>query len=284
MSFALVLGGGGVVGVAWEVGVLAALADAGIDPASAELVVGTSAGSVVGTQLRQGRSIEALVAEQRESHAGANSPPPSTDLTPLIEIFETLRSAKRRTPEVLREVGRKAIAAETQPEADWVGRFSSIVGEGDWPDRDLWITAVDCATGQRRVWTAADRVAIASAVASSCAIPGVFAPVTLDGSRYTDGGLWSSSNLDVVLDSSVDAAVFVGPLRAGDPTALRSLEREIEQVVAAGRRADAVVPGDAFVAEVGAQNLMNPSLRSRVVDLGMEDGRTAAQRIKELLG
>ena len=284
MSFALVLGGGGVVGVAWEVGVLAGLADAGIDPASAELVVGTSAGSVVGTQLRQGRSIEALVAEQRESHADANSPPPTTDLTPLIEIFETLRSAKRRTPEVLREVGRKAIAAETQPEADWVGRFSSIVGEGDWPDRDLWITAVDCATGQRRVWTAADRVAIASAVASSCAIPGVFAPVTLDGSRYTDGGLWSSSNLDVVLDSSVDAAVFVGPLRAGDPTALRSLEREIEQVVAAGRRADAVVPGDAFVAEVGAQNLMNPSLRSRGVDLGMEDGRTAAQRIKELLG
>ena len=284
MSFALVLGGGGVVGVAWEVGVLAGLADAGIDPASAELVVGTSAGSVVGTQLRQGRSIEALVAEQRESHADANSPPPTTDLTPLIEIFETLRSAKRRTPEVLREVGRKAIAAETQPEADWVGRFSSIVGEGDWPDRDLWITAVDCATGQRRVWTAADRVAIASAVAASCAIPGVFPPVTLDGSRYTDGGLWSSSNLDVVLDSSVDAAVFIGPLRAGDPTALRSLEREIEQVVAAGRRADAVVPGDAFVAEVGAQNLMNPSLRSRGVDLGMEDGRTAAQRIKELLG
>ena len=283
MSFALVLGGGGVVGVAWEVGVLAGLADAGIDPASAELVAGTSAGSVVGTQLRQGRSIEALVAEQRESHGDANSPPPTTDLTPLIEIFETLRSA-RRTPEVLRDVGRKAIAAETQPEADWVGRFSSIVGEGGWPDRDLWITAVDCATGQRRVWTAADRVAIASAVASSCAIPGVFPPVTLDGSRYTDGGLWSSSNLDVVLDSSVDAAVFVGPLRAGDPTALRSLEREIEQVVAAGRRADAVVPGDAFADEIGARNLMNPGLRSRGVDLGIEDGTAAAPRVKALLG
>mgnify|MGYP001812083284 FL=1 len=176
-----------------------------------------------------------------------------------------------------------AIAAETRPEADWVGRFATIVGEGGWPDRDLRITAVDCATGHRRVWTAADRVAIASAVASSCAIPGVFPPVTLDGSRYTDGGLWSSSNLDVVLDSSVDAAVFVGPLRAGDPTALRSLEREIEQVAVAGRRADAVVPGDAFVAEIGAQNLMNPSLRSRGVDLGIEDGAAAARRIGALL-
>lgn len=284
MSFALVLGGGGVVGVAWEVGVLAGLADAGIDPASAELVVGTSAGSVVGTQLRQGRSIEALVAEQRESHGDANSPAPTTDLTPLLEIFETLRSAKRRTPEVLRAVGRKAIAAETQPEADWVGRFSSIVGEGGWPDRDLWITAVDCETGQRRVWTSADDVDLASVVASSCAIPGVLPPVTLDGSRYTDGGLWSSSNLDVVLDAAVDAALFVGPLRAGDPTALRSLEREIEQVGAAGRRADAVVPGDAFTDEIGARNLMNPSLRSRGVDLGIEDGTAAARRVKALLG
>ena len=283
MSFALVLGGGGVVGVAWEVGVLAGLADAGIDPASADLVVGTSAGSVVGTQLRQGHSIEALVAEQRESRGDANSPPPTTDLAPLIEIFETLRGAKRRTPDVLREVGRKAIAAETQPEADWVGRFSSIVGEGGWPDRELWITAVDCATGQRRIWTGADDVNLASAVASSCAIPGVFPPVTLDESRYTDGGLWSSSNLDVVLDAAVDAALFVGPLRAGDPTALRSLGREIEQVKAAGRRADAVVPGDAFVAEIGAQNLMNPSLRSRGVDLGIEDGAAAARRIGALL-
>ena len=283
MSFALVLGGGGVVGVAWEVGVLAGLADAGIDPASADLVVGTSAGSVVGTQLRQGHSIEALVAEQRESRGDANSPPPTTDLAPLIEIFETLRGAKRRTPDVLREVGRKAIAAETQPEADWVGRFSSIVGEGGWPDRELWITAVDCATGQRRIWTGADDVNLASAVASSCAIPGVFPPVTLDESRYTDGGLWSSSNLDVILDSSVDSAIFVGPLRAGDPTALRSLEREIEQVAVAGRRADAVVPGDAFVAEIGAQNLMNPSLRSRGVDLGIEDGAAAARRIGALL-
>ena len=174
MSFALVLGGGGTVGVAWEVGVLAGLARAGIEAAAAEVVVGSSAGSVVGTHVRQGRSIERLVQNQREpTNEGDADGPPTADLTPLIEIFGILRGANERTPEVLQEVGRTALAADTLPEAEWVGRFERIVGDGEWPDGDLRITAVDCGTGRRRVWTAADGVALAPAVASSCAIPGL---------------------------------------------------------------------------------------------------------------
>lgn len=285
MSFALVLGGGGTVGVAWEVGVLAGLADAGIDPAGAAVIVGSSAGSVVGTHIRQGRSIERLVANQREPRAdGVAAEPGRTDLTPLIEIVSTLSAAGERTPEVLREVGRKAIAADTPPEIEWIARFEGIVGDGEWPDGDLRITAVDCATGLRRVWTAVDGVDLARAVASSCAIPGVFPPVTLDGSRYTDGGLWSSSNLDVVLDADVAAAVFVGPLRAGDPSAARSLESEIDLLVTSGRRVEAIVPGETFATEIGARNLMNPKLRTRGVDLGIEDGAAAAARVRAIVG
>ena len=285
MSFALVLGGGGSVGIAWEVGVLAALAEVGVDPAGAQVIVGSSAGSVVGTHVRQGRSIETLVANQREpTNDGGGAAPLSPDLTPLIEIFGILGRAKERTPEVLQEVGRTAIAADTPPEAEWTARFEGIVGGNEWPDGDLRITAVDCGTGQRRVWTAADSVALAPAVASSCAIPGVFPPVSLDGSRYTDGGLWSSSNLDVVLDSAVGGALFVGPLRAGDPSATRALEHEIELLESEGRRVEAIVPGDAFATEIGARNLMNPELRDRGVDLGFEDGAAAAARVQALLG
>ena len=285
MSFALVLGGGGSVGAAWEVGVLAALADAGVDPAGAEVIVGSSAGSVVGTHVRQSRSIETLLANQREPREdGATAEPAGPDLTPLIEIFSSLRAAKERTPEVLREVGRRAIAADTPPESEWIARFAGIVGDGEWPDGDLRITAVDCATGLRRVWTAADGVDLARAVASSCAIPGVVPTVTLDGSRYTDGGLWSSSNLDVALDADVEAAVFVGPLRVGDPSAARALEREIELLVSNGRRVEAIVPGEAFASEIGALNLMNPEFRNRGVDLGIEDGAAAAARVRTLLG
>ena len=200
-----------------------------------------------------------------------------------MEILSTLRGATERTPELLREVGRKAIAADTPPEIEWIRRFDRIVGDGGWPDDDLWITAVDCATGLRRVWTAADGVDLARAVASSCAIPGVFPPVTLDDSRYTDGGLWSNSNLDVVLDADVVAAVFVGPLRAGAPSAARSLEREIDLLVSAGRRVEAIVPGEAFATEIGARHLMSPEFRTRGVDLGIEDGVAAAARVRALL-
>lgn len=283
VSFALVLGGGGTVGVAWEAGVLAGLADAGVDPAAAAVIVGSSAGSVVGTHVRQGRSVDRLVANQREPDGGAGAEPMTTDLTPLIEIFAVLREAKERTPEVLQEVGRRAIAADTGPESAWIGRFERIVGGGEWPDGDLRITAVDCTTGLRRVWTAGDGVDLARAVASSCAIPGVFPPVTVDGSRYTDGGLWSSSNLDVVLDSDVDAAIFVGPLRVGDPSAVRALERESELLASTGRRVEAIVPGEGFTTEIGAQNLMNPALRNRGVDLGIQDGTAAAARVRALL-
>ena len=112
----------------------------------------------------------------------------------------------------------------------------------------------------------------------------MFPPVTLDGSRYTDGGLWSSSNLDVVLDTEIEATVFVGPLRAGDPSATKSLEREIGLLESEGRRVEAIVPGEAFATDIGAQNLMNPEFRDRGVDLGLEDGAAAAARVQALLG
>lgn len=278
------LGGGGSVGVAWEVGVLAGLAAAGIDPFAAAVVVGSSAGSVVGTQVRQRRPIDELLANQRSSAGDGGDAPLNPDLSGLLEIFAVLRDAKERTPEVLQEVGRKAIAADTPPEAEWVRRFEKVVGGDGWPEGDLRITSVDCGTGERRVWTAADGVPLARAVAASCAIPGVFPPITIEESRYTDGGLWSSSNLDVVLDSGKEAAIFVGPLRAGDPTARRSLDREIELLQDDGRGAEAIVPGEAFGTEIGAQNLMNPSFRGRGVELGIEDGAAAAARIQALLG
>ncbi|MEZ5246081.1 MAG: patatin-like phospholipase family protein [Acidimicrobiales bacterium] len=156
-------------------------------------------------------------------------------------------------------------------------------GGPEWPAGDLRITAVDCGSGERRVWTAEDGVDLAPAVASSCAIPGVFPPITLDGSRFTDGGLWSSSNLDIVLDSDVEAAIFVGPLRAGDPAAIRALEREIDLLVSSGRRVEAIVPGEAFAAEIGARNLMNAAFRARGVELGIEDGTAALPLIEALL-
>ena len=281
-TLALVLGGGGSVGIAWEVGVLAGLADAGVDATEASVIVGSSAGSVAGTQVRQGRSIESLVDEQRTPSTDDRSDPPRpTDLSGLFEIFGMIREAEERTPALFREVGRRAIAADTLPESVWIGRFEHLGDE--WPDGDLRVTAVDCATGQRRIWTAADGVPLCAAVASSCAIPGVFPPVSLDGTRFIDGGLWSSSNLDAVLDADVDRAIFIGPLRAGDPAASRALAAEIGLLESEGVQTTSIVPGEAFATEIGAANLMNPTFRARGLALGIDDGTAAARRVQVLL-
>ena len=281
-TLALVLGGGGSVGIAWEVGVLAGLADAGVDATEASVIVGSSAGSVAGTQVRQGRSIESLVDEQRTPSTDDRSDPPRpTDLSGLFEIFGMIREAEERTPALFREVGRRAIAADTLPESVWIGRFEHLGDE--WPDGDLRVTAVDCATGQRRIWTAADGVPLCAAVASSCAIPGVFPPVSLDGTRFIDGGLWSSSNLDAVLDADVDRAIFIGPLRAGDPAASRALASEIGLLESEGVQTTSIVPGEAFATEIGAANLMNPTFRARGLALGIDDGTAAARRVQVLL-
>lgn len=294
MRFGLVLGGGGVVGIAWEVGVLAGLDRAGVlDPAEAAVIVGTSAGSVVGTRLALGASVDSLVEEQSRPVEPAPSSADGTprgDLSKVIEIFGALRQAPAITPEVTRIVGQKAMAAETPPEDRWVESFEATIGKGTpWPaDVDLRIAAVDCHTGERRMWTAADAdfVEPARAVASSCAVPGMFPTVGIGASRYTDGGVWSVTNGDVLVGAGLDAVVVVVPT-AGAPAQVgrrSAFDVEADQLEAAGTRVVQIVPGPSFATEIGLMNLMNPAMRTKGLDVGLEDGAAAALAVKELLG
>ena len=294
MRFGLVLGGGGVVGIAWEVGVLAGLERAGvIDAARAAVIVGTSAGSVVGTRLALGASVESLVEEQSrpvDPAASTREGQPTGDLSVVMEIFGALRAAPEVTPEVTRVVGQKAMAAPTPPEDRWVANFEASIGKGTrWPQgTDLRIAALDCNTGERRMWTAADdgRVDLARAVASSCAVPGMFPTVGIGGSRYTDGGVWSVTNGDVLAGDGLDAAVFVVPTAAApaQPGRRPAYAVEAEQLEAAGTPVVTIVPGPSFATEIGLMNLMNPAMRTKGLDVGLQDGAAAAVAIKELLG
>src|SRR5687768_6054621 len=244
MRFGLVLGGGGVVGIAWEVGVLAGLERAGaLDPAQATAIVGTSAGSVVGTRLALGASIESLVEEQSRvvdaAPAAGDDRAPRGDLSKVMEIFGELRRAPAVTPEVARIVGQKAMAAETPPEDRWVASFEATIGKGTpWPaGTDLRIAALDCHTGERRMWTSADGDVVdpARAVASSCAVPGMFPTVGIAGSRYTDGGVWSVTNGDVLVGAALDAVVVVVPTAGApaQPSRRSAFDVEAEQLEAA---------------------------------------------------
>ena len=282
MGFGLVLGGGGVVGVAWEIGVLEALMqEHALSPTEAAAIVGTSAGSVVGTQLAAGQSIDSLVERQlapAESVGGGAAAP---DMNAVMQIFGGMMTAEEMTIDLAKETGRLALEAPTGSEDAWVGSFDGFLGVQAWPEHaDLRVVALSCTTGQRRVWTRADDVAVTRAVASSCAVPGLFPPVTIGGDRYTDGGAWSPSNADVLAGEGYDAVVFIGPIGtflAGTP----QVDRELDLIRAQGSRTASILPGEGF-ADLRLQ-LMNPAFRAQGLEIGRQDGSSAAASVRKTI-
>lgn len=282
MRFGLVLGGGGVVGIAWELGVIEALAQEGaLDPDAAAALVGTSAGSVVSAQLAAGKKIDDLVAEQLApptARVGGGAAAP--DMSAVMQIFGGMMAATEMTTELAKKTGQLAVDAPTGSEDRWIASFDSLMGVADWPDRDLRIVAMSTSKGERRVWTKADDVPLSTAVASSCSVPGMFPPVTILGDRYTDGGAWSPSNADILAGEGFDAVLFIGPIGgflAGTP----QVDTELELLRGKGARTGSLLPGEGF-AELRTK-LMDPAFRREGVEAGRQDGKAAAARVRDLL-
>jgi NTE family protein len=256
----LVLGGGGVTGIAWEIGVAAGLVEAGIDLSSADLVVGTSAGSVVGAELLSGVPIEDVYAGQLLDATGE-----SADRIGLIVIARLLTASLRtRHPERGRaRLGRAALAARTQPESEWRARFERGLSSQAWPDRRLLITAVDAESGEATVFERDGGVPLLDAVAASCAVPLVFPPVTINGRRYIDGGVRSLANAD--LAAGCDRVVVLAPVTAS----LRRAGRIGWQLASLGPgvRSVAVSPDTAARRAIGS-NVLDPARRADAARAG----------------
>ncbi|MFJ9007595.1 patatin-like phospholipase family protein [Streptomyces canus] len=191
-STALVLGGGGLVGGAWMTGVLAGLCDAGVDPARADVVIGTSAGAIFGSRLLAGEPARELYERQlaRADRVGLTV----TSAQTLRFLWAALGS---RDPErsVLR-LGRAALKARTGPESDVYDALRPLLRSvGDWPDRALRITAVDALSGELTAFDADSDVTLLEAVVASCAVPVVWPPISLTGCRWMDGGSRSTANI-----------------------------------------------------------------------------------------
>ncbi|MGW1916893.1 patatin-like phospholipase family protein [Streptomyces sp. NPDC002076] len=191
---ALVLGGGGPVGGAWLTGVLAGLAEAGIDLSSADVVIGTSAGAVFGSRLRCGVPAEDLY-ERQLSGADAVRLPVTVRQTARF-LWAALGS--RDSQRSVERLARAALRARTGPESDVFDTVGALLGDvRDWPGRELRITAVDARTGRLKVFDSRSGVTLLEAVAASCAVPVVWPPVTVAGRRWMDGGSRSTANLQL---------------------------------------------------------------------------------------
>jgi NTE family protein len=274
---ALVLGGGGVVGIAWETGLLSGLADAGVDVRDADLVVGTSAGSMVGARIAAGFDPREPAPASAE---GIPFPEGGPDLATLGRVFQRWTSAERVTPAFCAELGRLALAARTAPEERFIAATGGSLGLSGWPDRDLQVTAVDAETGHFRLFGKAEGVPVEAAVAASCAVPGMFPPVVLEGRRYVDGGVRSGTSADAALALEPDLVLVVAPVCARTAVfgalAERCLEEERKALSAAGARVVVVLPEDEEIAAFG-DNLMDPSRAEAAREAGRARGRALAR-------
>ncbi|MEE1785995.1 patatin-like phospholipase family protein [Streptomyces sp. SP17BM10] len=226
----LVLGGGGMLGAAWTVGALCAVEEAtGWRPGDADVLLGTSAGSILGALLAAGVPADQLRDHQRglpltegplagvafdyETAVGGALPP-----RPRAGIGSPglLRDAVRHPREYPLLTMVSAVAPHGRGSLAPVGALvGDLHGPGDWPaGSPLRVAAVDYRSGRRVVFGDPDApaVAIADAVMASCAIPGWFAPVRLNGSAYVDGGCWSATNADLLLGRGLDEAYVLAPM------------------------------------------------------------------------
>jgi len=316
----LVLGGGGVLGASWMIGALAALQDAyGWDPREAEVLVGTSAGSVLSGLLGCGITVETLVNHQRgipapgdpavdfdPDHASGGPLPPR----PKMGIGSTALLAKavrhpRRLPPLAILSG---LAPQGRGQLDAVGALidaaveaageaaGESAGDGDgWAPHDAtWIVTMDYDTGRRVPFgrPGAPPARLRDAVMASCAIPGWYAPVTIDGRRYVDGGTCSPTSLDLLAGRGLDEVVVLAPMvsfEMDEPPSLvgrverrfrRAMTKRVLREAAKVRRHGTAVtilgPGREDLEAIGV-NLMDPRRRLRVLDTSL---RTSAAALK----
>jgi len=201
---AVVLGAGGVVGTAWMAGLAAGLRERGVSLAEADLIVGTSAGAIIGAMLATGQELGPLATPPDAGHA-----PTAPDPDRFGEVFAVLSDPALDPITARRRVGRLAMDAG-MAELDHLARLESLITAREWPDRRLLITAVDTEIGQRHTWDRASGVPLVPAVASSMAFPAASPPITVNGRRYMDGGLWSATNAD--LAAGARTLVVIEPL------------------------------------------------------------------------
>jgi NTE family protein len=273
---ALVLGGGGITGIAWEIGVLAGLAAADVDLTGAQLVVGTSAGSVVGAQLACGAELAELYARQLE--------PPSTERAArmrratLAQFGWAMLRTRGRDEEFRRRVGALALAAEeagaTPTEEERLAVIGSrLVGDA-WPERSLRVTAVDAGSGEFVAFDRDSGVPLVRAVAASCAVPGVYPPVTIGDRRYVDGGMRSAANAD--LARGCERLVVLAPIPRGfGPMA--SVDAQVSGLVS---RVAVVSPDRASRAAIG-RNVLDPAARAPSARAGRAQAKQVADRVAE---
>jgi NTE family protein len=276
---ALVLAGGGLTGIGWELGVLLGLRTGGIDPTDWDRIVGTSAGSVVGASLGISDGLDRLTANLRTVEPGALTVHEgSVDLAVVEAIGHLwydvpLESGPDEAARM--EIGRLAATFPADREAEFVGVVAAILPTTDWP-ATLLTTAVDITDGTLTTFDATSGVPLVLAVAASCAVPGVFPAVAVGERRYMDGGVGTATNAR--LAGGNDLVVVVAPVRPDTPPEHRYFA-EVASLRASGSTVIEITLDDA-AADIFGSDLVDVSRAQAAGVAGFRLGLAATASIR----
>ncbi|GIF31570.1 patatin [Actinoplanes utahensis] len=262
-----------MTGIAWHLGLLCGLQRAGVPLGDADTVIGTSAGSVVGTLLTAGVDLEQAVARQEHEVAPRQAAPRSGN-DDWMAAMAVLADPSVPAQQARAQVGAMALAASTADEERYLARMRSLLPVGDWPSSALRVVVVDTADGRDVVLDADSGAPLLHAVAASCAVPGLMPPVTIGDRRYMDGGVRFGAGAD--LATGVDRLVVIAPL------AFLSRDRIVAEMAETGAGRTLLIEPDRASIEAFGQSFMDPARRPDSVRAGLRQAETLADAVREV--
>jgi len=270
-SRALVLGGGGATGIGWLGGLIYGLRDLGIDLRNATTVFGTSAGSVIGTHLRLDTPVDIAYARLNGREPLKLGRLGVGDAERFVRgAFSGQRNHGRAI------IGRAALKARTSTEDEFVSVVAKDLEGLDWPAERLVITTVDAVTGELTLFTNDSGVPLDRAVAASCAVPGVFPAVKIQGRHYVDGGVRSAANVDLAIGH--DAVLVLAPI----PLAFRRYDRPGTQARRLGDGRALVIAPDRRARALIGFNPLDMSKAPIAITAGREQAERVAAKVADL--
>ena len=289
---ALVLGGGGSAGNAWEIGIIAGLFDAGMDVTEADLIIGTSAGSTVAAQITSATQPSELLANILAEAPQPRTSPVESDRGRVprpaanhMEITSGIIAAARDAADMRRRMGAAALemdaASDGSRQTQWRAAVAARLPSQRWPERTVLIVAVDAHTGEPVVFDRHSGVELVDAVAASCANGFGVPPYSIGNSRYIDGGYRADVNAD--LAAGYERVLVLSPFGVRTRKPLEwslHLAAQADELRARGSRVETIFPDSNSLNAFGV-NVMDPSTRPPAAQAGYNQGRAFAEQFTE---
>lgn len=286
---ALVLGGGGSTGNAWLIGVIAGLFDAGLDVTTADLTIGTSAGSTAAAQITSATPTELLAAilaaapQQRTGPVGSDSGRgPIGPAANHMERTSKIIASAEDAADMRRRLGAAALDMDAESDGSgqmrWRATVAARLPSQHWSEQTVLITAVDAHTGEPVMFDRHSGVDLADAIAASCASG---SPHGIGDNRYIDGGYRRNENAD--LAAGYERVLVLSPFGGRTRTPLdwgMDLAAQVDELRARGSRVETIFPDSSSEHMFGA-NAMDLSLRPPAARAGYNQGRALADQLTE---